>query len=165
MISTPSLSQGIAYTGPVIHLKGKTITINGNGIVLDAKGSGHFFDVTDTAGLILSHVTLCGGHNSDGDDGAIYSVGSSTINIYSSNLMSNTASSGGAIYCYHSTVNIHNSTLMNNSTSYQYHFGGGGAIYATGVNIYSSILNSNEQRNMVGASALKIQRSICTIRR
>ena len=107
-----------------------------------------FFDVTDGAELILSRVTLRGGHNRDGDGGAIYAGGSSTISIYSSNLVSNTASSGGAIYSYHSTVNIHNSTFMNNSAYYQYKFGGGGAIYATGggyrVNIYSSIIDSNE---------------------
>ena len=135
------------YTGPAIHLKGKAITINGNGIVLDAKGSGHFFEVTDAAALTLSRVTLRRGHNSDGDGGAIYAGGSSTINIYDSNIVSSTASSGGAIYSYHSTVNVRNSTLVNNTASYQYHFGGGGAIYATGagyrVNIYSSSINSN----------------------
>ena len=53
------------YTGPAIQLQGKTITINGNGIVLDAKGSGYFFDLADAAVLILVCVTLRGGYRQD----------------------------------------------------------------------------------------------------
>ena len=53
------------YTGPAIQLINKTITIKGNGIVLDAKGSGYFFDLADAATLILLYFTLCGGRNSN----------------------------------------------------------------------------------------------------
>ena len=53
------------YTGPAIQLHDKTITINGNGIVLDAKGSGYFFDLADAAVLILVCVTLRGGYGQD----------------------------------------------------------------------------------------------------
>jgi predicted outer membrane repeat protein len=102
----------------------KTITINGNGHTLDAKGLSRIFNV-QSGTVVLDNLSLVNG-NSDSYGGAAYFQSGSTCTVRNCNFTGNTAKDdGGAVYFYeHGTVT--NSTFTANSAKK------GGAIYSNG---------------------------------
>ena len=79
--------------------------------------------------------------------GAIYTAGSGSLDILSSNFINNSASAysghGGAIYFDGSNITVTNSTFISNTAS----AGGGGAIYSAGHYTIVSLVNNTFSQN------------------
>ncbi|WP_296794370.1 right-handed parallel beta-helix repeat-containing protein, partial [uncultured Methanobrevibacter sp.] len=108
----------------------KSITIIGNGAVLDAEGKSRIFDI-HANNVNLDNITFINGVANDG--GAVYIAdGSNNIGISNSTFSNNAASNdGGAIFIQHSTyaLNFNNVTFTENTAG---RGGGGVKSYSTG---------------------------------
>ena len=88
----------------------KTLTINGNGYVIDALNQSRIFSINSQT-ISLNNITF---KNSNVNIGAIY-LYSSFANISNCNFIGNTAKyRGGAIYLYSSFANISNCNFIDN---------------------------------------------------
>ncbi len=108
----------------------KSITIIGNGAVLDAEGKSRIFDI-HSSNVNLDNISFINGVANDG--GAVYIAdGSNNIDIYNSTFSNNAASNdGGAIFIQHNTyaLNFNNVTFTENTAG---RGGGGVKSYSTG---------------------------------
>ena len=73
----------------------RPVTINSNGIVIDAKGQARIFDV-QSADTVIENLTLKNANYNSGDGGAIYFASSG--NVSNCTFTNNTAYEGGAVY-------------------------------------------------------------------
>ena len=73
----------------------RPVTINGNGIVIDAKGQARIFDV-QSADTVIENLTLKNANYNSGNGGAIHFASSGTVS--NCNFTNNTAYEGGAVY-------------------------------------------------------------------
>ena len=129
----------------------KSITINGNGHTLDAKGLSRIFNV-NAEGVVINNLTLVNGYQWDG--GAIYvSNGVCTVSnccfinnkavsggairwsadngvLVNSTFTNNTAEGGAGVYWWAQNGNIANCTFENNTAERH-----GGAVYVNGRNL------------------------------
>ncbi|MBZ0294078.1 MAG: CSLREA domain-containing protein, partial [Anaerolineae bacterium] len=122
--------------------------------VIDGNGIDRILEINASITLNLSNVTLRNG-NTNGNGGAIYISGSSTVNITDSVFTSNRATNGGAIYNgISSKLSIVDSILSNNQAN-----SNGGALYNYrsvapiygGVTITRSTLSGNRSQGTGGA--------------
>ena len=131
----------------------KSITINGNGHTLDAKGQSRIFNV-QSGTVVLDNLSLVNG-NSDSYGGAAYFQSGSTGTVRNCNFTGNTAKDdGGAVYFYeHGTVT--NSTFTANSAKK------GGAIYSNGNTdtVNSTFIDNSAD---LGGAIYNCDHEICT---
>ena len=73
----------------------RPVTINGNGIVIDAKGQARIFDVR-SADTVIENLTFKNANYKSGEGGAIYFASSGTVS--NCTFTNNTAYEGGAVY-------------------------------------------------------------------
>ena len=73
----------------------KPVTINGNGVVIDAKGQARIFDV-QSEDTVIENLTLKNANYNSGNGGAIHFASSGTVS--NCNFTNNTAYEGGAVY-------------------------------------------------------------------
>ncbi|MDR2623000.1 MAG: hypothetical protein LBC39_00280, partial [Methanobrevibacter sp.] len=119
----------------------KSITINGNGAIINAQQKGVIFNVSNINNSVsLNNMNLINGNNSSG--GAINNKGNLTINNV--NFTGNTADRyGGAIYTEkNSVLHVSNSQFKNNvanstSSLKQGEYKEGGAIYSGNYSVLS----------------------------
>ncbi|HBO44349.1 MAG TPA: hypothetical protein DD670_10540 [Planctomycetaceae bacterium] len=106
-------------------------------LAIDANRQSRVWNVSASAVVVLSGLTITGGHAS-GDGGGIYSLG--TLTITNSTLSGNSAVYGGGIFNYSGTLSITNSTLSGNWAD-----GPGGGIYnlSNTLSITNSTLSGN----------------------
>ena len=98
----------------------KTITINGNGHTLDAKGLSRIFNI-NAANVVLNNITLINGHH-DTQGGAIY-WNAANGNLYNSSFLNCSSNKGGAIQWTGTKGSVIECNFENNSADT------GGAIY------------------------------------
>ncbi len=127
------------YMSSPIYIS-KTLTIDGNGHSIDAKGLSGIFSISGS-NVILKNIKFKNAYRSSGNGGAIYWSGSNgkLINCTFENNKVDSTYYGGAIYWYGSYGNMTNCKFTNN-TAYN-----GGAIYWSGS--YGTINNSNFNYN------------------
>ena len=104
----------------------KTLTIDGHGHTIDAKGYNRIFSISGS-NVVLKNIKFKNAYYSSGNGGAIYWSGSygKLINCtFENNDVE--GYSGGAVYWYGSNANITNCKFTNNSAYY------GGALYLSG---------------------------------
>ena len=143
----------------------KTLTIDGKGHSIDAKGLTRIFSISGTD-VTLKNIKFKNAYYSSGSGGAIYWSGSngklinctfennkvdssynggavywssSYANITGCKFINNTAYNGGAVYLSSSYSNINNCDFTSNVASYQ-----GGAVYSSSS---TTISNSNFKNN------------------
>ena len=73
----------------------RSVTITGNGHVIDAKNHARIFNIASGCTVTLNGITFING-NANGDGGAIYSAG--TLIMNNCKFENNTATNGGAVY-------------------------------------------------------------------
>ena len=96
---------------------GDDLTIDGKGYTICGNDSARVFEVTNSAVLTLSDVTVCDGNATNG--GAVYVNAGSTLNANNVAFDNNTAKyRGGAIYS-EGTVNIDESSFDSNNITYR----------------------------------------------
>ncbi len=131
----------------------KTITINGNGHTLDAKGQSRIFNV-QSGTVVLDNLSLVNG-NSDSYGGAAYFQSGSTCTVRNCNFTGNTAKNdGGAVYFYEPGT-VTNSTFTANSAKK------GGAIYSNGNTdtVNSTFIDNSAD---LGGAIYNCDHEICT---
>ena len=131
----------------------KTITINGNGHTLDAKGQSRIFNV-QSGTVVLDNLSLVNG-NSDSYGGAAYFQSGSTCTVRNCNFTGNTAKDeGGAVYFYEPGT-VTNSTFTANSAKK------GGAIYSNGNTdtVNSTFIDNSAD---LGGAIYNCDHEICT---
>lgn len=180
--STVSLDKNYSFADgdyPDGVIISKSLTINGNGAVLDGKNSSRIFNIIgaydesdenkETAGhVILKNISFINGNAGEGAAVSVnkfnrFSDNTVFLDIYDCIFVNNTAVNGGAVYVcdiydgYYlsdtAVLNIYNSTFVQNYAEVL-----AGAVYAISLNITDSsfINNSADNGGAVYASAVKI---------
>ena len=86
--------SGFSTDGIIIN---KTLTINGNGYVIDALGQSRIFYINSPT-ITLNNITFKNGYVTSDHGGAIYFTGNVSNSSISGEFINNTASVGGAIF-------------------------------------------------------------------
>ena len=142
---------------------GHTLTINGNGHVLDGGGSVQIMylntaEIRDDTGSDITVLNLIfrNGNTTSFGGGLHVQTWSADItlegNIFSGNISSNNQGGGAAVYTYSGTIILTNNTFNGNSApNNSYGYGGGAYVGATSnsavVNIYNNIFWNNTAGN------------------
>lgn len=112
----------------------KSLTIDGQNHIINAKNNARIFNVTGT-NVILKNIEFIGGYSYEG--GAIY-VSGANLTIENCTFKNNAAHDGGAVYANNTTIFI-NSTFINNKAINE-----GGALYIWNMtNITKCIFDAN----------------------
>lgn len=130
----------------------KTITIQGNGHIIDGNNTQRAFYMNDQSDKILTLDDLRIQNCSANNGGAIRAY-NAQVNINNTNFTHNNANTGdgygGVIWTYNSQININNTNINNNNAKVY-----GGAIYASTnstVNITNTTFNKNTATTSGGA--------------
>ena len=129
--STIELENNYAYDSGFsvngIHIN-KTLTIEGNGHVIDALGQSRIFFIENQK-VILNNIIFKNGYCGGYDNGsAIYVMDNNFSGSVSGTFVNNSAYNGGAVY-FEGNGNVINSTFENNTAIYM-----GGAIFSASYN-------------------------------
>ena len=173
-----SFADGDSKEGVIIS---KSLTINGNGAVLDGKNSSRIFNIVcaneesdddeTAAHLVLKNISFINGNAGEGAAVSVtkfnrFSDNTVFLDIYNCIFANNTAVNGGAVYVSDSyggyylsdtaVLNIHNSTFLQNCAEFS-----AGAVYSLSLNItYSSFINNSADNDgAIYATAAKIHNS------
>ena len=141
---TPGIDDIVFVNGVVID---EDISIDGNGFTICGNDSARIFELTNSAVLTLSDVTVCDGNATNG--GAVYVNKGATLNTNDVKFNNNTATyRGGAIWS-DGTVNVDYSSFDSNNITYRVQNvdNGGAAIFSNGV---LSVDHSSFTNDLVG---------------
>ena len=139
------LTNNVTQNGASHITISKSITINGNGITIDAKGKSRIFYINGGATVVLNNITFTNGYQRE-DGGAIYNE-NAKVTITGSQFIKNTISQNGGAINNKGTMNIAETCFIANKASWD-----GGAIYNTGnINIADSYFINSTVNNGGGA--------------
>ena len=140
-----NLTNNVTQNGASHITISKSITINGNGITIDAKGKSRIFYINGGATVVLNNITFTNGYQRE-DGGAIYNE-NAKVTITGSQFIKNTISQNGGAINNKGTMNIAETCFIANKASWD-----GGAIYNTGnINIADSYFINSTVNNGGGA--------------
>ena len=115
------LTNNITQDGNAEITISKSITINGNGVTIDAQGKSRIFNITAN-NVILKDIIFTNGKTTD-DGGAVFFLKDGEVT--NCKFTNNTANYGGAVYFKpNSACNITNCNFTGNTATYD-----GGAVY------------------------------------
>ncbi|MDO5832468.1 MAG: Ig-like domain-containing protein, partial [Methanobrevibacter sp.] len=142
------------YSGSGSHIKiDKSLTIEGNGATLDAKGLSKIFEITGK-GVAINNINFKNGHSASA--GAIdWWGGGSNGLLTNCNFINCTANfNAGAVYFCDNSLTMYNCKFYDNSAFK------GGAVYVSGDNcivesceFYSNLININPGSSILAAGA------------
>lgn len=141
---TLNLASGCIYTlGSTLHIQadgGNSLTINGNGAMLDGNNAIRVMEIHPSAHVVLNNLTIARGNlsNSEGGSG-IYNQGTLTVNNTSFTL--NTAGYGAAIENLSILTANHSTFTLNNAPT------GGAVLNHTMFTVNNSIFSMNSSNN------------------
>ena len=124
----------------------KSLTINGNGKIIDAGSKSRIFNIGQNNDVILKNIIFVNGYSEN--DGGSINVMNSNLTIIDSTFKNSTANNGGALSLQGNSKNssLINCTFENNRASKN-----GGAIYISG-DAYDSIFWGNFKSNLANNS-------------
>ncbi|WP_296805059.1 right-handed parallel beta-helix repeat-containing protein [uncultured Methanobrevibacter sp.] len=120
------LTSNVTQDGNSYIAISKSITINGNGITIDAKGKSRIFNIQSSATVVLNNITFTNGYH--GEQAGAINIENGKLTVTSSNFIKNIAQEdGGAIY-NKGTLNITDTYFIANKANKW----DGGAIFNNG---------------------------------
>lgn len=159
--STINLTHNYSYAdGDSSIIINKTLTINGNGVSLDALKNVRILQVNADS-VVLKNIKFINGFNNEG--AGIYWNGNTGL-IENCTLFNNTASNGGAIYVNSGSLNIQNNVAIFNNNANS----NGGAVYVynaiitiqNNVQISNNTASNNGGAVYVGSGTTYIQKNV-----
>ena len=133
-------------TGVLTYTGGLELDIRGNGATVQANGTSGIIAQTSGSNLVISDVTLTGGHADSG--AAIHSGGGGEVSLTNSTIEGNVADEdGGGISA--NVANVFNSTIADNRAGE----GGGGGFSVSTLKAVNSTITGNSDSVDIGGGA------------